>query len=399
MGEMNTVPLLFTNKEDCCGCSACLNNCPKQAISMREDEYGFLYPFINESLCIRCGKCKKVCAFQNNGTKNSPMDCYAAINRNKNQAIKSASGGIFAAIAETVIKNDGIIYGAAFSGNWGVHHISVDKLEDLIALQGSKYAHSEIGRIFHEVKDELQTGRQVLFSGTPCQIDGLKAYLGEEYENLVTVDIVCHGVPSVRMFQAYLKTLEKKYGGEITSFSFRDKSIGWGKNGTVVINGKKIKIWESASSYLYYFSQGNLFRPNCYKCPYACSNRPADLTIGDYWGIEKQHPEIFAKRGWDETKGISLIIVNTKKGKKALENCRSCIEVEPSSFRKISAGNKQLNHPSIDISNGEITHEFENGGWENVENRFRQNRGLRLYLSQIKSIIPTKLKRILKRYL
>ena len=396
---MNTVPILFANKEDCCGCGACLNTCPKQAISMKEDIFGFLYPMIDESLCIRCGKCKTVCAFQNKGKTNNPIDCYAAISSNTEQATKSASAGIFAAMAETVIENDGIIYGAAFSDNWGVHHISVDKLHELIALQGSKYAHSETGKAFCEAKEELQTGRQVLFSGTPCQIAGFKAYLGKEYENLITVDIVCHGVPSVRMLQAYLKTFEDKYGGKITAFTFRDKSIGWGINGSAVINGKRIKIWQSASSYLYYFGQGSLYRDNCYYCPYANSNRPADLTIGDYWGIEKQHPELLAKRGWDETKGISLLLVNTQKGKSFLENSRIHIEVAPSSFRKISAGNEQLNHPSIDKTNGEILKAFETGGWDSIENRFRHNRGLRLYQSQIKSILPTGLKRILKRYL
>lgn len=396
---MNAMPVLFVNKEDCCGCGACLNTCPKQAISMKEDECGFLYPMIDESLCVRCGKCKTVCAFQKKEKSNSPVACYAAISNNTDQASRSASAGIFAAIAEGVIKNDGIIYGAAFSEDWGVHHISVDNLCELTALQGSKYAQSETGRAFFEAKEELKTGRQVLFSGTPCQIDGFKEYLGKEYENLITVDIVCHGVPSMRMLQTYLKTLENKYGGKITAFTFRDKSIGWGKNGSTIINGKKIRIWESASSYLFYFGQGSLCRASCYHCPYTCSSRPADMTIGDYWGIEKQHPELLAKRGWDETKGISLILVNTQKGKRFLENSRFLIEVVPSSFRKISAGNEQLNHPSIDKTNGEILREFKNGGWESVENRFRHNRGLKLYQSQIKSILPTKLKRILKRCL
>ncbi len=310
---METIPVLFTKKEDCCGCGACLNVCPRQAIAMKEDEYGYLYPEIDEEKCVRCGQCKKVCAFQKREETNVPLDCYAAVNANVEQVSKSASAGIFAAIAEKVICDGGIVYGVAFTRNWGVHHVAIDNLEDLAKLQGSKYAHSNIERTYSEAKNELQTGRRVLFSGTPCQIAGLREFLGKEYENLVTVDIVCHGVPSVRMLQDYLKTIEDKHRGKITEFIFRDKSIGWGKNGSAVINGKKIKIWQSASSYLYYFTKGWLYRENCYRCPYACEHRPADITLGDYWGIEKQHPELLGKGRWDESKGISCVIINTKK--------------------------------------------------------------------------------------
>ena len=391
---MNKIPVLFKKNEDCCGCGACLNICPRQAIKMQEDEYGFLFPVIDDEKCIRCGRCTNVCAFQNRKETNEPIECYAAISRNVEQGSKSASAGIFASFAEKVIYDGGIVFGAAFTENWGVHHVSIDNLQDLIKLQGSKYAHSNIERTYNEAKKELQTGRQVLFSGTPCQIGGLYEFLGSDYENLITVDIVCHGVPSVRMLQDYIKTFENKYGGKITAFTFRDKSIGWGINGSAVINGKKIKIWQSASSYLYYFTRGWLYRENCYKCPYACKNRPADITLGDYWGIEKQHPELLGKGGWDERAGISCMIINTKKGISFISDKE--LQLHKSTFEKISAGNGQLREPSNPGKRNEILQQYKCGGWIQLSKRFNSSIGWRRYLGPVKAMIPPKIKRLMK---
>ncbi len=393
---MEAMPVLFTKKEDCCGCGACLNICPKQAITMKEDEYGFLYPEIDENKCIRCGQCKKVCAFQNREETHVPITCYAAISGNAEQASKSASAGIFAAIAQKFIDDGGVTYGAAFTENWGVQHIRVETSQDLIALQGSKYAHSDIGRTYSEAKKDLQKGRRVLFSGTPCQIAGLYEFLGRDYENLITVDIVCHGVPSSRMLRDYLQTIEDKYGGKITAFTFRDKSIGWGINGSAVINENRIKIWQSASSYLCYFTRGWLYRENCYKCKYACEHRPADITLGDYWGIEKQHPEILENDKWDEKNGISCVIANTEKGKQYLSSLN--IVTVKSSFDKIAAGNTQLNNPSNPGKRNEIVELYKIDGWGGLEKRFNKNIGLKKYAGVLKSLIPQKVKRLLKRY-
>ena len=392
---MEAIPVLFANKEDCCGCGACLNICPKQAITMKEDEYGFLYPLIDENKCLRCGQCKKVCAFQHREETNEPIACYAAISGNTEQASKSASAGIFAAIAEKVIVDGGVVYGAAFSKNWAVHHVKAETPQDLIALQGSKYAHSNIERTFSETKKDLLEGRQVLFSGTPCQIAGLYEFLGRDYDNLITVDIVCHGVPNVRMLQDYLKTIEDKYGGRITAFTFRDKSIGWGINGSAVINDKRIRIWQSSSSYLYYFTRGWLYRENCYKCKYTCEHRPADITLGDYWGIEKQHPELLGKGGWDENRGISCVIVNTDKGKGIINGAN--LQLKNSSFIQIAEGNRQLREPSQPGMRVEIMKFYKSGGWAALDKRFGQRIGVHKYTSQMKALIPTVIKRRLKR--
>ena len=392
------VPILFDKKADCCGCGACLNVCPSQAISMKEDEYGFLYPWIDETVCVTCGMCKKVCAFQNHSVRNRPIATFAAVARDHTLAAGSASGGVFAALAHGFLAGDGVVFGAAFQENWSVRHCSVDRAENVCKLQGSKYTQSDTGRTYAEVKELLAAGKNVLYSGTPCQIAGLYGYLGREYDNLLTVDLVCHGVPNNRMLQEYIQSIESKYEGKVTSFTFRDKSIGWGINGSAQIEGKKrkVKLWKSASSYLYYFSDGSIYRESCYQCKYACAARPADLTIGDYWGIEKAHPEYLKKDGWDERNGISVVVVNTEKGTQYLKLLSSCVALKESAFEKASAGNAQLNHPSDPGKRSEVLHDYLHGGWSALENRFEKRIGLRKYSSQIKSMIPRFIKQKLK---
>jgi len=391
-------PILFDKKEECAACGACLNICPNSAIKMQEDEYGFIYPKINKDLCMGCGACKRVCAFQNGKVTNSPIECFAAVSKNKDLALKSASAGIFSAIATKVLSDGGVVFGAAFDNEWNVSHIKVENLRELPLLQGSKYVHSDTKYTFREAKKYLDTGKKVVYSGTPCQIDGFKKYLGKDYENLLTIDIVCHGVPSNRMFKDYIRLLEAKNGGKIDSFTFRDKSLGWGKNGSVIIDGKKIKLWQSDSSYLYYFSKASIFRENCYKCKYAGSHRPADLTIGDYWGIEKQHPGYIGKNGWNESEGISLIVANTNKGLSKLKATESYIDYKESDFEKIALGNAQLQRPSVSLNRDEVLDLYIDGGWEAVDKRFNNSIGLHRYSSQLKALLPKKIKRVLKRY-
>ncbi|MBQ1389191.1 MAG: Coenzyme F420 hydrogenase/dehydrogenase, beta subunit C-terminal domain [Clostridia bacterium] len=393
---MESIPVLFDKKEDCCGCGACYNACPKNAISMREDEFGYIYPHIDEKLCVRCGKCKRVCAFQNRSETNSPIECYAAVSKNDKQAGLSASGGVFAAIAQAFIESGGVVYGAAFDDSWGVRHIAVTNIDELYKIQGSKYAHSSTQRTFSEVRKYLKQGTKVLYSGTPCQIAGLKEFLGADYDDLFTVDIVCHGVPSSKMLIDYLKLLEDKHGGNVRSFTFRDKSIGWGINGRAEINGKRVKIWQSSSSYLFYFTKGWLYRENCYKCKYASSHRPADITLCDYWGVEKQHPELLGKDGWDESKGISGVIINTQKGKSLLNDG---LEMYSTSFEKISSGNSQLRNPSSPGKRDELLEVYRKGSWRALDDRFKKNSGFRMYSSQIKALLPAAVKRKLKELL
>lgn len=390
------VPILFIEKYECCACSACINICSRRAVSMQEDEYGFFYPIIDEKKCIMCGKCKTVCAFQKSNIDNNPIKTFAAVANDDELVKKSASGGIYAAMAKKTLDDGGVAVGAVLENDFSVKHELIDSKENLFQLQGSKYSQSNIGYNYKKVKERLIRGQKVLFSGTPCQVDGLNAYLGIKFENLVTVDIICHGVPNNRMLQEYIEVLSDRLCGCVSNFLFRDKSIGWGINGSFIINGKKKKIWQSSSSYLYYFKKGWIYRESCYRCKYTCEHRPADITIGDYWGIEKQHPEYLRKNGWNESKGISVVIANTEKGEIFLNSMDGAIEFKPSEFDKAASGNAQLKRPSTPGNRDCILAIYKCGGWRALEKVFRKSIGLKYYSSQIKALIPARLKRIIK---
>lgn len=398
MDKANTVPVLYSSKDRCCGCGACLNICPRHAIAMKEDESGFLYPEIREDLCVRCGLCKKVCAFQNRQEESVPLACCAAVNKDKETLKYSASGGVFHALALDTLEKGGLVYGAAFTDTWTVCHIAGENRRQIGRLQGSKYAHSDTGWTFSEAKKMLEKGRLVLFSGTPCQIAGFKAFLGRDYDNLLMVDIVCHGVPSSSMLQKYIGYLEEKWGRSVTAFTFRDKSLGWGINGSAAVKGEanRKKLWQSESAYLYYFLKGWIYRENCYVCKYASSHRPADLTIGDFWGIEKQHPEYLGRNGWDESKGISFVFASTAKGEEALEGLQRRLDMKPATFDEIAAGNGQLRHPSEKGPRDEILAVYREGGWDALEKRFLDKVGLKRHSSFVKSLIPSGIKRAIK---
>lgn len=386
------IPVLYNEKKDCCACGACLNVCPKQAISMIEDACGFRYPQIDDNLCVRCGRCKQVCAFQSSKVENSPVKVFAGVAKDESIRKASASGGIFAAIAKKALEEGYMVYGAVLQPDFYVKHVGIKSIEELGKIQGSKYTQSDIGRTYSEVKEYLAQGKKVLFSGTPCQIDGLYGFLGKDNENLVTIDIICHGVPSNKMFIDYIKTL----GDDVSSFVFRDKSIGWGINGSAFINGKKKRIWQSSSSYLYYFTKGWIYRENCYQCKYTCSHRPGDITLGDYWGIEKQHPEYLGKDGWDEAIGISVIIANTEKGENVLNGLNCVLDLKESTFKKASEANQQLRLPSNPGKRDDILRLYNDAGWTAIEKHFKDNIGWRYYSSLIKSFLPNNLKRFIK---
>lgn len=392
---------LFENEKDCCGCGACFNICPKKAISMIEDQYGFIYPRINNELCIDCGMCKRVCSYQNKNENNFPISTFAAVTKNEQILKKSASGGVFTTLALQMLEENGVVFGAAFDNSWNLSHTMIDNPESLYKLQGSKYTHSSTGSSYSLVRSYLENGIKVLYSGTPCQIAGLYGFLGKDYENLITVDLICHGVPSNKMFQEYIKHLEKNENGKVINFTFRDKSIGWGKNGSADIKrNEKVyfkKLWESESSYFYYFSKNLLFRENCYSCKYASSNRPGDITLGDYWGIERSHPEYLKKNGFVEKSGISVIIANTQRGLNYIKLNHSILNLKESEFKKASSYNSRLNYPANPGNRKNLLRIYDEEGWSGLENNFDKSVGLKKYISPVKSLIPQRIKRILKK--
>lgn len=398
--EGKKVPILFAEKKDCCGCWACVNVCPHQAIQMKEDQYGFLYPQIDESLCVGCGLCRKVCNYQNGEVTNVPLETFAAIGKDPQLTRKSTSGGIFASIARQHLEYGGYVCGACFDERWNVKHEIISNAKDLSKLQGSKYLQSNIGSCYTEIKKLLADGKKVLFSGTPCQVDGLYGFLRKPFDNLTTIDIVCHGVPNNKMFHDYLRYLEKKHNGKITSFVFRDKDLGWGCHGRVSFDTPKGKVeknqWESSTSYIHYFREGWIYRENCYHCKYACQHRPADITLGDFWGIEKAHPEYLGKGGWNEEEGLSLVVANTVKGKDLIADYRDVLELRPSTFEKASARNGNLKHPTpLPKGRADFLRLYEAEGWPAIEIIFKRL-GWKRYKTQIKRLLPNSVKRLLK---
>lgn len=288
---------------NCCGCEACVNVCPKECISMEQSSEGFYYPKINENICVDCGKCNSVCILENpNISIGERSDVYAAYVNNDEIRNNSSSGGIFTVLANYILENGGVVYGAAFSADWTVHHIGIYKKEDLYRLQCSKYVQSHIDSSYRNVKEDLISGKKVLFTGTSCQIDGLKRYLGKEYENLYSVDVACHGTPSELVWQKYLSTNFSK----VNKINFRDKSNGWKKYNVSIGDYKKVF---NQDNYMRLFLGNLTLRESCYNCKSKSGYCKSDLTIADFWGIDVIDPDMYDDRG------ASLVIVNNEKGK------------------------------------------------------------------------------------
>lgn len=335
--------------QNCCGCKACANACPKKAIHFVPDRYGFAYPQIDEKLCIHCGKCLKVCSYSKDKlAASTPIACYAAVHKNQAVLKKSSSGGVFGALAEIVLEEGGCVFGAAYDDDMNVRHIMVDNVENLDCLRGSKYVQSDIGFTYNEVKELLKNNRKVLFSGTPCQIDALKSVLGNDNtENLFTVDLICHGVPSITVFHRYIEYLEKKQGNRITHYTFRSKSGRWGQlcadydyQSKTDGNIKKRILGRYDEYYLTEFLGGNLSRENCFSCKYATDKRVGDFTMGDFWGYQKGNIEL------DRDNGLSVLLVNTEKANLLMSRLREKLSLQEVDYSIAVAGNECLRKPS-----------------------------------------------------
>lgn len=303
----------ITSKDLCCGCSACVNICPKKCISFKEDCEGFLYPSVDVAVCVDCGLCEKVCPVINKNDERVPIHTYAVKHPDEKIRLSSSSGGLFTYLAERVIDDGGVVFGARFNDQWEVVHDYTDTKEGLTPFRGSKYVQSYIGESYVLAETFLKSGRTVMFTGTPCQIAGLKKYLRKEYDNLLTVDVVCHGVPSPMVWRKYLEELTCREGAfTVTSINFRDKSTGW-KNYSVTINllrehaSKRQNIVSSSrfseNEHMRAFLLNLSLRPSCYNCPAKAGRSGADITIGDFWGIDRVMPEI------DDDKGTTLALV------------------------------------------------------------------------------------------
>lgn len=370
----------ITDKKNCCGCSACVQRCPKQCIRLEEDTEGFLYPQVDEETCIKCGLCEKVCPILNQADKLSVLEVLAVKNPNDEERMNSSSGGVFLPLAREVINQGGVVFGAVYDESWEVHHVYAEKIEDVYPMMGSKYLQSKIGNSFKDAERFLKQGREVLFVGSPCQIAGLRTYLrNKQYSNLLAVDFLCHGVPSPGVWRRYLA---ETYGGydvkeqsrlqatagknsvllsslnatsPIGDIKFRDKrESGWKKYRFVVRQKSASKADQNTvlSSDIHYdnpFMRGFLsdiyLRPSCYACKCKNGVNHSDMTIADFWGINQIAPE------FDDDKGVGLVLLNTKKGEEYFS--RLPMDIMPSNLEKAHYYNGGFNehtkaHPKRD---------------------------------------------------
>lgn len=324
----------ITDKKNCCGCSACVQACPVKCISLIEDEEGFSYPHVNKEKCIECGLCEKICPFINQAEEKKPLKVLAAKNPDEEIRLKSSSGGIFSMLAECIIEEKGVVFGVCFDENWQPVFDYSEDFEGIAKFRGSKYVQASVGTAYYDARKFLKQGRKVLFSGTPCQIAGLNRFLKEKYDNLYTVDVVCHGVPSPLVWRQYIKEITKmpdRREGDgkntvlsdskdipvIIGIDFRDKMLGWKKFSFVVrmksaVGGQNsvlLSDMHRENLYMRAFLSDLILRPSCYHCQVKSGCSGADITLGDFWGIQEIMPD------FDDDKGVNAVILNTVKGR------------------------------------------------------------------------------------
>lgn len=301
-------------KEDCCGCQACEQICPSRCICMKIDDEGFAYPHVEQNLCIDCGLCESVCPVLNRNVPRIPLKTFGAVAKIPQVVDESSSGGAFHDIATCILKQGGYVYGASFDEHYDLCQVCIRREEDLKELQGSKYIQSRNGDSYSKINQQLREGHKVLYCGTPCMVAGLKKYLhGNEYPNLITIDFICHGVPSPKLWQLFLKETLDSYSvshKDVAAISFRDKSKGWRDYRLAIElkSGKKIVLGKNRNGYMKAFAANMSLRPSCYDCQVRKGRSHSDITISDFWDITYIRPDL------DNNKGASLVMCNTKKG-------------------------------------------------------------------------------------
>lgn len=311
----------------CCGCSACYNVCPKEAITMKPDNKGFLFPEIDNHKCIDCGLCKESCPVINTKQLSENITAFACFNKNEKEHLAGSSGSVFVLLAKWIIKNGGVVFGAQFDKNFNVCHSYIENENNIYRFMGSKYVQSAIGDTYKKAKYFLQQGRFVLFSGTPCQTQGLMAYLKKDYEKLYIQDIICHGVPSPESWRRYLKYQIDEHNEGIKEVCFRNKDRGWSSSQIkVLFDDKQYCNLPAKDPFLLSFSKSICLRDTCYNCSFKSNNRVSDITLADFWGIEKVYPEI------KNDNGVSLVLINSKKGRELFEIIKENTEYKQTDF-------------------------------------------------------------------
>lgn len=323
---------ILENTDLCTGCTACQSSCPVEAIEMVKNAKGFLYPEINQKICIDCARCKNVCPILNQKNKKSLGKTYAGYTKDSLAHKKSSSGGIFAELAKWVLEQNGCVYGAAFDHSMTLRHIRVTSLNDLDSILGSKYVQSDLGHVFADVRADLKDDQLVLFCGTSCQVAGLKSYLGHEYSNLLTADLICHGVPSPEMFQIYLSQV---VSDKVTDYQFRNKDRGLKKQETLIVGetGELLRQPTQENKYYQGFLKNLYIRPSCHSCTFKGLNRVCDFTLGDYWAVREYDPDLA------NDYGTSCIIVHSPKGEEILSRLQERLKIKPANLKNVTVWN------------------------------------------------------------
>lgn len=339
---------VFSAKEDCCGCSACQQICPQNAIMMKPDEEGFSYPSIHQDTCVDCGLCTKICPMIHQGSykENSIPQFYAARHKSQEVLWNSTSGGAFTAVSDAILRQNGVIYGADYDENFHVVHQRAETPEQRNRMRISKYVQSDMRNTYTQIKADLKSGRTVLFTGTPCQAAGLRAFTGTSplTDRLYSCDLICHSIPSPLIWEEYKRFLEQESGGKLRSVQFRSKKDGWSRansnKGFLFTTGQSPEVHEDDRYYHLFFKVGAITRPSCSQCRFTDIHRASDLTIADYWGIEKYAPHLF------DSLGVSLLMVNSPKGTVLLQQCRQDLYMEERAKEESLAEQKRLSEPS-----------------------------------------------------
>lgn len=375
--------LTICSYDKCVGCSACKNICPHEAIKMVINNEGFLYPKINLKKCVGCGLCRKVCCRNNELKKNvSPIKCYAAKSLDTDVLNKSSSGGVFKYLAESVIKENGVVYGATID-NFKVKHIRINNLKDIEKIQGSKYSQSDVSNVYKDIKEDLKNGKKVLFSGTPCQVLAIKKYFGKEEKNLITISVICHGVLNDKILNKRIKEIENKFDTKMNYVKYKSKSNGWDIS-SIEYNTKRLnKVYKFGDDEMMDLYINNfILRESCYDCPAKGSNNIADIILGDFWGIFNIKSEFFTHTG------VSAVILNTNTGKKLFDKIEDNLETLEVNIDDISKYNSSLiESPKRPLERSIIFNDIEENTFSILDKVYKQDKekGLRekiIYLAE-----------------
>lgn len=324
------------NKSECCGCGACANVCPVQAITMKADDEGFLYPQVDRNICVNCGKCDAICPLCNDRLqKENPIKAYGFKHSDDAVRSKSSSGGAFTLLSDFILQQGGTVYGAVYDENFRVIHTRAENAEQRNKMRGSKYVQSDMGKTHLQIKKDLEDGKAVLFSGTPCQVSSIKRFIGEN-DRLITCDMICHGVPSPLIWKEFCGWMESEHKSTIQKVQIRDTENKWDEFITKIefINGNTVK----SKLFINLFASNNTLRSACHQCKFTTLNRDSDFTLADFWGVERKFPD------FKDDLGVSYVLINTKKALALFENFRNCGTLAETASNDIVQ--PQLAHPT-----------------------------------------------------